>query len=98
MLSYRHKNQQSSGSFYPKTIHYNNSKTNQDNLIWSVLEHFFFYAADRCESYNPCQQRCVEDENGISCACNQGYELQADGINCQGQCLSQGHFQTAVRN
>lgn len=57
-----------------------------------------FYAADRCESYNPCQQRCVEDENGISCACNQGYALQADGINCQGQCLSQGHVQTAMLN
>lgn len=44
-----------------------------------------FPTAIGCDRYNPCQQRCVEDDSGVSCACNQGYTLLADGINCQGQ-------------
>lgn len=51
-----------------------------------------FVSAIGCKRYNPCQQRCVDDDNGVSCACNQGYTLQADGINCKGQSGHQWSF------
>lgn len=42
MLSHRHKTT-IKWLIYPKTIHHNNSITNQDNVIWSVFIGTFFF-------------------------------------------------------
>ncbi|XP_069142653.1 fibulin-1-like isoform X7 [Argopecten irradians] len=36
-----------------------------------------------CSVYNPCEHRCIDDTNGVRCECNQGYELDEDGVSCR---------------
>ena len=34
-----------------------------------------------------CTQRCIELEGGYICACDEGYELDKDGVSCKGTSL-----------
>ena len=35
-----------------------------------------------------CSQICVELEGSFNCSCYSGYELQEDGITCEGNCIA----------
>ena len=45
----------------------------------------FWTLGMRCAIYNPCQQRCVDTDQGVRCQCNSGYTLASDDRSCQGR-------------
>ena len=56
-------------------------------LIYQLSSVKLCYYSDIAECYfgtHNCSQICVEQIGGFKCNCSWGYELQEDGITCEG--------------
>ena len=51
----------------------------------------FILDIDECTlDTDGCQHTCTNNEGSFICGCNDGYELNEDGLNCDGKLLQEG--------
>ena len=58
------------------------------NSVWSGPNISFLYNSDinECLSNNGgCHHNCNDSDGSYSCFCNDGYQLNSDGRNCEGR-------------
>ena len=55
-------------------------------LTWRLsIYAFLFSDIDECvDGSAPCTPGCANTEGSYDCLCHSGYELNADGVNCDG--------------
>ena len=55
---------------------------------------FYYTGINECEPNNgtgSCSDKCTDLLTGYSCTCTEGRQLLNDGLNCQGNSLSEGN-------
>ena len=52
-------------------------------LCWTVQNNII--DVDECQNITSCEQLCMNTMGSYECGCTSGYELQHDGLTCEGQ-------------
>lgn len=52
------------------------------NILVELVYDYLNFNWPRCESSNPCEQRCTDNGVAVTCSCNPGYVLANDKRSC----------------
>ena len=64
----------------------NLEEANSDILLLYILTGPFALDTNQCSNGNGgCAQNCTDHIPGFECSCREGYELDSDGLTCNGK-------------